>query len=56
MTVEVGGLLLVVGACIGFLINEDRRITRVEERLRSLGQQMLALPKRRTDPVDDGDK
>jgi hypothetical protein len=34
---------------IGFLIGQDRRITRLEERVRSLGQQLGALPKRRGD-------
>jgi hypothetical protein len=49
VTYELGSLLLVVGALFGYVIAQDRRITRVEERLRSLGQQLLALPKRRGD-------
>jgi hypothetical protein len=34
---------------IGFLIGQDRRITRLEERVRSLGQQLAQLPKRKGD-------
>lgn len=41
--------LTVAGAALGFAISEDRRITRLEERVRTLGQQLLQLPKRRTD-------
>lgn len=48
-------LVAVFGACcaaIGFQIGQDRRITRLEERVRSLGQQLLALPKRKADRLD----
>jgi NAD/NADP transhydrogenase alpha subunit len=43
----------VTGTLVGFVIAQDRRITRVEERVRSLGQQLLNLPKRKTDRADD---
>jgi hypothetical protein len=39
----------VVGALFGYQIAQDRRITRLEERVRSLGQQLLNLPKRKGD-------
>lgn len=42
----------VVGALVGFVIAQDRRITRLEERVRSLGQQLLSLPKRKADRLD----
>jgi hypothetical protein len=42
----------IVGALIGFQFTQDRRITRLEERVRSLGQQLLNLPKRKSDRVD----
>jgi hypothetical protein len=53
VTVEVGGLLLALGGLIGYVIAQDRRITRLEERVRSLGQLLMQLPKRKTDRVDD---
>jgi len=39
----------VVGALFGYQIAQDRRITRLEERVRTLGQQLLVLPKRKSD-------
>jgi type VI protein secretion system component VasF len=39
----------VTGALFGYQISQDRRITRLEERVRSLGQQLLSLPKRKSD-------
>jgi hypothetical protein len=39
----------VVSALFGFTLAQDRRITRLEERVGSLGRQLLSLPKRRTD-------
>ena len=34
---------------LGFAIAQDRRITRLEERVQGLGGQMLKIPKRKTD-------
>jgi len=39
----------IAGAVFGFSIAQDRRITRLEERVASLGRQMISLPKRKTD-------
>jgi hypothetical protein len=41
----VGGIAYLVGLYVG----QDRRITKLEERVKSLGQQMFNLPKRRSD-------
>lgn len=42
----------VLGALFGFVLAQDRRITRLEERVRSLGQQLMGLPKRKSDRLD----
>lgn len=39
----------VIGALFGFQLAQDRRITRLEERVASLGRQLMALPKRKGD-------
>lgn len=39
----------VTSALFGYQIAQDRRITRLEERVASLGRQLLALPKRKSD-------
>jgi hypothetical protein len=41
--------LTVAGAALGIVYAHSERITRVEERIRSVGQQLAALPKRRGD-------
>jgi len=48
----VAGALVTAGAALGFIIAQDRRITRLEERVHSLGQQLLHLPKRKGDRED----
>jgi len=48
----IGISLTSLGALFGFVIAQDRRITRLEERVRSLGQQLLSLPKRKADRLD----
>lgn len=53
MTSWIGLLLAVVSGIGGFVLAQDRRITRLEERLVSLGQQLRDLPKRKTDRVND---
>lgn len=40
------------GALIMFTILQDRRITRVEERNKQLGDVLRQLPKRKTDRTD----
>jgi len=45
----LGIICTVVGTIFGFQLAQDRRITRLEERVGSLGRQMIALPKRRGD-------
>jgi len=50
---ELGSLLLVVGVGLGYLIAQDRRITRLEERVRGIGHQLVTLPKRRGDGHND---
>jgi uncharacterized Rmd1/YagE family protein len=41
--------LVTVGATFGFVIAQDRRITRLEERVANIGKQLTQLPKRRGD-------
>ena len=50
-TLLAGGLVA-LGATLGFVIAQDRRITRLEERVASLGRQLLGLPKRKSDRID----
>jgi hypothetical protein len=45
----IGLACSVTGALFGYQIAQDRRITRLEERVHSLGQQLLHLPKRKGD-------
>jgi hypothetical protein len=48
----LAGAMAALGAVIGFVIAQDRRITRVEERIHSLGAQLQKLPKRKSDGAD----
>lgn len=42
-------IVAVVSGVFGFVIAQDRRITRLEERTRQLGHELLKLPKRKGD-------
>lgn len=48
----IGVLFAIVSAVVGYVIQQDRRITRLEDRVASLGRQLTTLPKRRTDRSD----
>lgn len=39
----------VLGTLFGFTLAQDRRITRLEERVRGIGRQLVEIPKRKGD-------
>ena len=45
----MGLVLTFVSGIFGYVLAQDRRVTRLEERVASLGRQLLGLPKRKTD-------
>jgi type II secretory pathway component PulJ len=50
----VGVLGLVVTACMTWVLSNDRRITRLEERTEQLQRALHSMPKRRTDEENGG--
>jgi hypothetical protein len=48
----IGIFCTVGGALIMFTLVQDRRITRLEERNKQLGDLLRQLPKRKTDRID----
>lgn len=49
VTAVLGICITIAGVCMGVVYGHSERITRLEERMRSLGGQMAALPKRKGD-------
>jgi hypothetical protein len=49
MTWPDAELLLVCGGALAWLLAQERRITRIEDRIRQLGGMLLTLPKRKGD-------
>jgi hypothetical protein len=45
----LAGACVLVGGLFGYVIAQDRRVTRLEERVHSLGTQLQKLPKRESD-------
>jgi len=45
----LAALMALVGGTFAYVIAQDRRITRLEERVHGIGLQMREIPKRNTD-------